>query len=257
MALHNIINIKGSNGRPTKINPKKLVDAIMYRCKTGISYRMLSEQFGCDFRTLNRHVIKISSYEIIKLALQDMLSAYRASIDTTKIIIDSTFITNAYGVDMRGPNFKNRGRLNTKVSCIVSKNGILLGCCFEKANAHDAPLFIRTYNEMLIKIKSSCRSPVYILGDAAYDSSEIRSFIKSKHCYSRIPHNVRRSKVVKKTAPYRSDKDRLEIERYFAHIKKYKTCDKRQDRESICFESNFYLASLDMYTKKLKKHEFV
>ena len=95
--------------------------------------------------------------------------------DLNTLSIDTSMIKNNRGVDEIGANHYDRYRNATKVSVVVSQQGIPLGLSFKGANVHDTKMIFDTIDDVQIKIAGSST-----LADKGYNAASPKSSLKQK-----------------------------------------------------------------------------
>ena len=99
---------------------------------------------------------------------------------------DSTKSKNVDGVECIGSNSTDRGRNGTKLHTICDNNSITLGAILTGANTHDSTVVKELLESMVIKPPKRRKRNRNLLGDKAYDTKEIRTYLK-QHGYNDTP----------------------------------------------------------------------
>jgi transposase len=126
------------------------------------------------------------------------------------------------------------------------------------ANDHDSIYFIDLLDKISLKgVRGRPRTrPDEVNADPAYDSDEIRSYLRRRGIKSNIPVNRRNRKFPKRGRPPRFDeksyKNRGAVERFNAWIESFKRILVRFERLAICFMAAVNLACIRMVLRVLK-----
>jgi len=147
----------------------------------------------------------------------------------------------------------------TKIHVAVSKEGVPLSIEISAANDHDSLYFIDLIDEISLKGERGRprTRPDEVNADPAYDSDEIRSYLRGRGIKSNIPVNERNRKFPKRGRPTRLDKDgymrnRSAVERFNAWIESFKRILVRFERLAVCFMAAVNLACIRMVLRVLK-----
>lgn len=115
---------------------------------------------------------------------------------------------------------RSRGGRNTKIHAIADAKGRLLSILLSGGEAHDCPPAPR-----LIRRTKAARK---LLGDKAYDSAELRQWLKGRGTKAVVPNRSNRKQ------PFRFDKksykQRHRIENAFCRLKDFRRIATRYDR---------------------------
>jgi transposase len=115
---------------------------------------------------------------------------------------------------------RSRGGRNTKIHAIADVKGRLLSILLSGGEAHDCPLA-----ERVVRRTSAAKK---LLGDKAYDSAELRQWLKDRGTKPVIPNRSNRKQ------PFRFDKksykQRHRIENAFCRLKDFRRIATRYDR---------------------------
>ena len=127
------------------------------------------------------------------------------------------------------------------------------------ANLHDSRMFKAVTDSIQIKHPRSGRPhtrPKELIADAAYDTDEIRCYLRRRGIQSNIPINKRNTKTPKAGRPTRfneeSYKDRGAVERFFAWLLSFKRIIIRHERFIRVYQAFINLASILILWRVLK-----
>ena len=147
----------------------------------------------------------------------------------------------------------------TKIHVADSKEGMPLSIEISAANDQDSPYFIDLVDKISLKGERGRprTRPDEVNADPAYNSDEIRSYLRGRGIKSNIPVNKRNRKFPKRGRPTRLDKDgymrnRSAVERFNAWIESFKRILVRFERLAVCFMAAVNLACIRMVLRVLK-----
>ena len=115
---------------------------------------------------------------------------------------------------------RSRGGRNTKIHAIADAKGRLLSILLSGGEAHDCPPAQR----LIRRIKASRK----LLGDKAYDSADLRQWLKDRGTKPVIPNRSNRKQPF--SFDKRSYKQRHRIENAFGRLKDFRRIATRYDR---------------------------
>jgi transposase len=128
---------------------------------------------------------------------------------------------------------RSRGGRNTKIHAIADAKGRLLSLKLTDGSAHDCPVA-----QSLI---SSEKVAKRLLGDKAYDSAELRHWLRRRGTKCVIPNRSNRKK------PFRFSKkayrERHRVENAFCRLKDFRRIATRYDRLARNFLASIYLVA--------------
>ncbi len=128
---------------------------------------------------------------------------------------------------------RSRGGRNTKIHAIADAKGRLLSILLTSGEAHDCPPAKR-----LIRRAKPARK---LLGDKAYDSAELRSWLKQRGSRAVIPNKSNRKQPF--TFDRMSYKQRHRIENAFCRLKDFRRIATRYDRRARNFLASICLVA--------------
>jgi transposase len=115
---------------------------------------------------------------------------------------------------------RSRGGRNTKIHAIADAKGRLLSILLSGGEAHDCPPAPR-----LIRRTKAARK---LLGDKAYDSAELRQWLKGRGTKAVVPNRSNRKQPF--SFDRKSYKQRHRIENAFCRLKDFRRIATRYDR---------------------------
>lgn len=133
-----------------------------------------------------------------------------------------------------------------------------LNIAISPGNDHDSCMFKEVVKGIRIKLpKGRPRTrPKELLADPAYDTREIRNYLRNRGIQSNIPSNKRNSKTSRPGRPTRFDdksyKHRGVVERFFAWLLSFKRIVIRHERLVKTYQAFINLASILILWRVLK-----
>ena len=223
-----------STGRPS-LNSVMVFNAILWILSSGAAWRDLPTHFG-NWNSIYHKFRQWCANDVFENILKALVA------DTEKYLlvqIDSTFCKvhqhaagalKKYGNQAIGVS---RGGKTTKIHALVTENFQLIGLLLSGGNIHDSECAI----ELLSKVNLEDKT---VLGDKAFCSARIRSFIQAQGGTVCIPDKANSRAV------HDFDKElykaRNVVERFFLRIKNHRHIATRFDKLALCF-LNFVLLS--------------
>ncbi|MEM4001661.1 MAG: IS5 family transposase [Saccharolobus sp.] len=138
----------------------------------------------------------------------------------------------------------------TKIHVIVSSEALPLSIQLGPRDKHDFNYFIPILESLSVKYMGRPRSrPKEVTGDSAYDTKEIREYLKSRRVKANIDINKKNRRKPKHGRPCRLDKKtykrmRSAVERFFAWITSFRRITIRYERLAIMFLGFIQLACI-------------
>ena len=130
---------------------------------------------------------------------------------------------------------KSRGGFTSKIHAVTDENGKLIRILITNGSVHDSTQAKNLLDKIIHK-------GVYVIGDRAYDSSEIINYVKENNGIAVIPPRKNR----KMQSEYNKEiyKDRNKIERFFNRLKNFRRIATRYDKLVLSFISFIQLAAI-------------
>ena len=171
----------------TKVKVEEVVQAILYRLKTGCQWRQLpmKQFFRKKYRwqSVYYHYQKWCKDGTIENLWSGLLEKHKHLLDMSSIQLDGTHTPTKRGGEAVG--YQGRKKCKTSNMLIMTDaNGIPLSCSDPVSGNHnDAYQLNETVKKMLSTIKSSCikTEGLFLNADAGFDTKEFRTFCYRKH----------------------------------------------------------------------------
>jgi putative transposase len=226
-------------GRKCALSTAALLDRIFFVCKTGCPWRSL-EVTGASAMTVYHHFNCWSKARVFERAFADMRSTY-LHLPRASLIVDCSYVKNAYGQDVIGRNPTDRGRNATKVSLLADTRGAPLHTCFHKGNRADCQTLHHLLNSAAPEM-GPLRTHNELLADKGYDSALCRSVCEVHGLQPLIPKRGTRGDRSQNSR-------RVRVEHVFGHLDKCRRILVRYDARMPAFRSFHALACLKVLSQ--------
>jgi len=187
----------GNSQQNTKVKCYQVVEAILYRLKTGCQWRQLPvKQFfrvRYNWPGVYHHFQKWSKDGSWENIWKILLNKYKYLLDMSSIQLDGTHTPTKQG----GQAVGYQGRKKSKTSnmlIITDSQGIPLSCSNPIAGNHnDAHDLVKTVKNMMLKIQESDIQTnwLFLNADAGFDTAEFRSYCFENDIIDNIDQNKR------------------------------------------------------------------
>ncbi|MFJ9473395.1 IS5 family transposase, partial [Streptomyces caniferus] len=264
----------GRRGRPWA-DHRRIVEAIVFRYRTGIPWRDLPDRFGSWKTVWARHRRWAADGTWDRVLGVMLARADDGGLIDWRVAVDST-ITRAHqhrrpekcrtaargqGLDAhREPAGhaigRSRGGLTTKIHHAVDGQGRPLAVVVTPGQAHDGQSLPLLLSDLRVPRTGAGRprtTPTMLLGDKAYSSSAIRAVLKARGITAVIPerrdqqeHRRRRGSAGGRPSKFDpvAYKNRNVVERSFALLKQWRGLATRFDKLAIVYRSAAVLAAV-------------
>jgi transposase len=215
-------------GRPPA-NHRRVVDGILWICRTGAPWRDLPEAFG-NWNSVWRQFRRWCESGVWDVLLQGLADSGDA-LDTLQMIDSTTIRAHRCAAGGRtGVQFqalgRSRGGFTTKFHLRCNAVGLPIGVVLTGGEAHD----VTAYDALMQQRDSD---PGAMLADKGYDSDAMRHDLRDRGTAPEIPtksnHEVQHS-VSKPLYALRS-----RIECFIAHLKEQRRIATRYDKTATSF----------------------
>jgi len=249
----------GEKKNNAKVLLLQVVDAILYRLKTGCQWRELPcKQFfevEYSWNSVYQHFrrwCKDGSWENLKKGLFDK---YKNRLDLSCIQLDGSHTPVKRG----GESFGYQGRKKCKTTnmlFVCDNQGIPIACSQPIAgNHHDTFKLEQLMGEILKDIKNSNirTDGLFLNADAGFDTDKFRDYCFSNDVFANIDFNPRNGKISEREYIFDNTlyKRRFVIERTNAWIDAFKTLLVRFDTKDLHWRSWHLIAFCAILLRKL------
>ena len=169
-------------GRP-RVNPRNVVDALIFRIRTGCQWNHIPRVYGDD-ATLHRtfqHWVEIGLFPKIWALLVDECDEL-GLVDWEWQAADGMLGKARLGGDEIGPNPTDRAKNGTKKSILTDRHGGPLSMVLAGANVHDTKLLDKTLEAIIVKRpKPTKKNPQNLCLDKGYDNPTGKAAVEKYH----------------------------------------------------------------------------
>jgi hypothetical protein len=276
--IKNIINFIKSDSKlftifnhfNQKYSLRLLLKPILIILRDGIAFRNISNT-KINWNTIYKFFIKLEKYDVIKNSYYNTVNKYlikdmkniKNNNNYTKdgkriLITDTTLIQNKLGIDDIDYNIQLEKHKSTKISLLTTKSGLPINVDIYKSSIYDSKILNSHIDNFKLSSPFIFDNKNILLGDAGYDSNNIRNKLNIMKFGLLISNkNKRNTKDPKKIKQLELNleekiiiKNRIRIENTNSHLKQYKRIDRRYDKYSKNFLTFIYLACLDIMIER-------
>ena len=187
----------GAAKNNTKVKEYQVVEAILYRLKTGCQWRQLpmKQFFNIKYKwqSVYYHFQKWSKDGSLERLWGILLEKHKSLLDLSSIQLDGTHTPTKRGGE--AVSYQGRKRCKTSNMLIITDNqGIPLTCSDPISGKHnDAFNLVETVDNMFLKIQwSNIRiDGLFLNADAGFDTEDFRAFCFKNEIVDNIDKNKR------------------------------------------------------------------
>ena len=133
---------------------------------------------------------------------------------------------------------KTKGGYNSKLNCVVNREGKPLSFILMPGNCHE----ITTAKECLEGLAEAI-----VLADKGYDSDDFRKFIRASGGVAMIPPKKNRVRPIFYDKEF--GRERHKVENYFCRLKRFRRIDTRYEKRADTFMGLVFLAAISDWLK--------
>jgi transposase len=250
ISLINDYSKKKTKRRPNLYKLEHYVDVIYKQLRTGSQWSEIESK--CHSTTYHKKFMEWSKEGLFRMAHEILVNIIYelkriSKKDLSHLSIDSSMIKNNRGCDGIGSNHYDRYRNATKVSVVVTDNGLPLGFSFAGANVHDTKMVSENLDNIKIKIVGS-----RLLADKGYNSLKLKKALKEDRKINLIyPLKKNQKNKYFSNNELKKLKGRTIVENYFAWMKSFHRLLMRFDTYLINYASFCYLGAIDIICNKI------
>lgn len=254
---------KAKRGYVTKSNLAEVVNAILYKLKTGCQWEFLPVEglftdVVLSFQSVYHHFRKWSKNGDWQSCWIKLLSANKSTIDLSSVDLDGSHTTSIRGgEDVSYQKRKKRKTCNSIY--LTDREGIPIAMSRTKAGNHNDLHQIKESMDEIFETMTCAQIPIdglFLNADAGFDSRELREICQRKGVIANICFNYRngesKDELLFDDQLY---KERYSIERTNAWLDSFRTLLNRFDTTVASWESFNYIAFIVILLKKIKKNK--
>ncbi|MFD0332411.1 IS5 family transposase [Streptomyces erythrogriseus] len=266
---------RAATGRP-RVSDRQVINGMVYKIRTGISWRDLPERYG-PWQTVYTRFRRYAIDGVFTRALQQIQARADAAGDIDWLVqIDSTIVRahqHAAATGRKGESAadepddhalgRSRGGLTTKVHLACDGKGRPLALLVTPGQRHDS-VCARILLERIRVPRSSlgrprCR-PDQVIADKAYSSRGFRAYLRRRGIAHTIPekadqrrHRLRRGSRGGRPPGFDRETYRRRnlVERCFNRLKGFRGIATRYDKTATSYEAAVSLASLLLWARSV------
>ncbi|MDE1674967.1 IS5 family transposase, partial [Nocardia gipuzkoensis] len=237
-------------GGTAPANERAVFTAVVFVLTSGCAWRMLPPSFGVTVPTAHRRFTvwtEAGLWRRLHRAILDELGS-GGLIDWSRAVIDAASVRAKRG-SLTGPSPVDRGKSGSKIHILSDRLGIPLSVAVSAANTNDAEA-LRPLVKAVPAVRSRRgprrRKPAKLHADKAYDTAELRQWVRDRGIAVRIARKGIESSQ-------RLGRHRWVIERTISWLTGYHRLNIRYDRKATHFLAFLTLAAALTCFKKLTK----
>ena len=250
----------------------ELLTNVFIILKKGISFREISKYTNICWNTIYKFFIKLSKHNVICEMYKNTINMYLSEINKIEInkteinknynylYIDSSIVSNKYGINDISINPQLKKHKSSKFSIIIDSYGIPIDCNVYKSSINDAKIADMQINNIIINHPLLCLNNNVLVGDAAYDSNNIREKLKNNKIGTLLTpknkRNIKNKDILEKQKLTLIEKlilnKRILVEHTINKYKQFKRINIRYDKKSINYKTFLCMTSYLIFNKLTK-----
>ncbi|WP_427155754.1 IS5 family transposase [Streptomyces sp. TRM70308] len=266
---------RAATGRP-RVEDRQVINGMVYKIRTGISWRDLPERYG-PWKTVYTRYRRYALDGVFTQALQQIQAHADAAGDIDWLVqIDSTIVRahqHAAATPKKGQHQqdepddhalgRSRGGLTTKIHLACDGKGRPLAILVTPGQRHDG-VCARSVLERIRVPRTGlgrprCR-PDQIIADKAYSSRGFRAYLRKRGIAHTIPektdqrrHRLRRGRHGGRPPGFNREtyQQRNMIERCFNRLKGFRGIATRYEKTATSYEAAVTLASFPLWARSV------
>ncbi|MFE0358045.1 IS5 family transposase [Streptomyces nigra] len=267
---------RAATGRP-RVSDRQVINGMVYKIRTGISWRDLPERYG-PWKTVYTRFRRYALDGVFARALQQVQAEADAAGDIDWLVqIDSTIVRahqHAAATGRKGGTSgrtnrndhalgRSRGGLTTKIHLACDGRGRPLAILLTPGQRHDSicarPLLERIHVPRTGVGRPRCR-PDQVIADKAYSSRGFRAYLRKRGIAHTIPEKTdqrrhRRNRGRHGGRPPAFDRHlyrrRNVVERCFNRLKGFRGIATRYEKTATSYEAAVNLASFLLWARSV------
>jgi transposase len=248
-----------------KYTINELLTNVFIVLKNGLSFREISIYTKIYWNTVYKFFIKLTKHKIINEIYSNTINKYLIEINKNSyqnkkyLFTDTTIIQNKLGVDKVSINPQLKKHKSSKISIVIDDFGVPINSDIFLSSINDAKIADLQINNIIKLHPLMCTNNNILIGDAAYDSNNIRKLLTDfKIGVLLTPKNIRNTKNTEKIKSNQLSLEqklllnkRILVEHTINRYKQFKRLNNRYDKKSENFKTFLFIASLIIVNKKI------
>ena len=254
---------KAKRGFISKVPLWEIVNAILYKFKTGVQWSMLPIKSLINRRKLSYNAIyyhyrKWSKDGSWQYAFEQLLSKHKPQLDLSLAFLDATHTIAKRGGDEVG-NFGKRKIKSTNTLWLTDRQGLVVAFCPPlSGKRHDAFHIDQRFRGMLNILQKAkiALAGLWLNADKAFECAALRGVCDQYEIKLNAPHNRRRALGIEDDLPYFDElmyDERYKIERTNAWMDSNRSFNLRFDKSIISWTAWHYIFCIIQWIKKNHK----
>ncbi|MDE1675553.1 IS5 family transposase, partial [Nocardia gipuzkoensis] len=228
-------------GGTAPADERAVFTAVVFVLTSGCAWRMLPSAFGVTVPTAHRRFTvwtEAGLWRRLHRAILDELGS-EGLIDWSRAVIDAASVRAKRGGSLTGPSPVDRGKPGSKIHVLSDRAGTPLSVGISSANTNDAEA-LRPLVKAIPAVRSRRgprrRKPAKLHADKAYDTAELRQWVRDRGIAVRIARKGIESSQ-------RLGRHRWVIERTISWLTGYHRLNIRYERKATHFLAFLTLAA--------------
>ena len=254
---------KAKRGFVSKVPLWEIVNAILYKFKTGIQWSLLPIKSLINRRKLSygaiyHHYRKWTKDGSWQYAFEQLLSKHKALLDLSLAFLDATHTIAKRGGDQTGTCGKRRFK-SSNTLWLTDRQGLVVAFCPPlSGKRHDAFNIAKRFQallDMFYRVHIAVEG-LWLNADKAFECEALRRVCVQHEIELNAPHNRRRALGVEDELPYFDElmyDERFTIERTNAWMDNYRSFDLRFDKTIHSWHAWHYIFCIIQWINKISK----
>jgi transposase len=254
---------KAKRGFISKVPLWEIVNAILYKFKTGVQWSLLPVKSLINRRKLKygaiyHHYRKWYKDGSWKNAFEQLLFKHKPELDLSLAYLDATHTIAKKGGDEVGKYGKRKIK-STNTLWLTDRQGLVVAFCPPiSGKRHDVFNIQQRFRQMLNSLKKVqiATEGLWLNADSAFECLAMRQICNEHQIELNAPHNRRRAKGLEDDLPYFDElmyEERYKIERTNAWMDNYRSFNLRFDRSISSWFAWHYIFCIIQWINKILK----
>lgn len=254
---------KAKRGFVSKVPLWEIVNAILYKFKTGTQWSLLPIKSLINRRKLKygaiyHHYRKWSKDGSWQRAFEQLLLKNKSILDLSLAFLDGTHTIAKKGGCQVGYHGKRRFK-STNTLWLTDRQGLVVGFCPPlSGNRHDVFNIKSRFKSLLCSLQKAqiAVAGLWLNVDAAFECKALRQLCNQYEVELNAPHNRRSAKGVEDDLPYFDElmyEERYKIERTNSWMDNHRSFLLRFDRTSCSWTTWHYIFCIIQWIKRIVK----